>query len=247
MTKLCRALRLLSLAIVCLAICGTTHANFKNYGDFTVAPDVQFVGVKEDLRSGFIYFGNPLQVVNGISFPGNNFDYFAPDGQLGYSELTFLLNSSAGVRAIRLQASGVYSASGGSSASEALAVIASVLEYEVIGVDGSPYPNYPIWLRFGDAISRSLGSKGEAYVDVPWNIDIFLNVDTGLAPGQRVTSAAITAHHQAYLLPGAVGTASVRTDSVQITAFAVPEPTSLTMCVLGTGAFVSMACRSRRQ
>ncbi|WP_428306762.1 hypothetical protein [Lacipirellula sp.] len=246
MTRSCRTLGFLPLAIVCFAVCDVTRANFKKHGDFTVAPGMRFVNVQEDLRSGFIYFSTPLQVANGISFPSNNFDYFAPDGQLGYSELTFLVNSTAGVGAIRLQASGVYSASGGSSASEAIAVIASVLDYEVIDVDGSPYPTYPTWLRFDDAISRSLSSTGESHVDVPWNIDIFMNLNTGLAPGQRVTSAAITAHHQAYLLPGAVGTASVRTDSVQITAYAVPEPTSLTMCVVGTGAVVSMVHRSRR-
>ncbi len=243
MAESCRILGTVFFAILSFAVCGTAHANYRNYGDFVVAPDVHFLGVQEDVRTGFIYWNPPSPVASGISFPNNNFDYFASEPVQGYSELIFRVQSISGVRAIMLQASGVYSTSGGSNETTVFADVASVLEFEIHEVNGVPYQYF---LHSGVSKSSSLSSQGESHIDVPWSIDLFIDLDAALDPGQHVTSATIIAQHQGYLRNGALGAASIRTDSVQITAFRVPEPMPIAMCCASSGFSLGLLRRSHR-
>lgn len=217
-------------------------ANFRHYGDFEITPGVRFQGVTEDVRSGVIQWNSPVTIANGISFPHNNFNVSLTEApHLGFNDLIFTLENPVGVRTLALSASGVYSAWGGTNALEVAAIASSALQVEINEINNIQMQG-PYLSTYDDT---RISSRGETYIEVPWNIELFLDLEAALEPGQLVTSATVILSQVAIVLPESSGMASVRTDSLRITAIGVPEPRSLGMCAAAAWLLPLRAVRTR--
>ena len=242
---------LFALALACGSLLATAaQGAILSHGNFgPVAPGVSFLNVTESSGTGdsVPLYGAPTPFATGLDFNPVNFLAMGSGGagDITDGQLNFTIFGQDGggndvaISTINLSESGVYDLTGTGTAATQIAV-GAILNVKITEIDGVAVT--PITLFGNASLTSNLVATPGDEVDVPWNLNILIDVQAelttlGVPFTVGATRADVFLNNTLTAISEALSTAEVVKNDFVISIVpkteVIPEPSTLAMAAIG--------------